>query len=175
MPFQGLTMSSLFIHLLIPPKKERKHEVHIPLKHIKIISTHWRVLQLHGWAQLTPSPKHLFPPKGEWCFTPILHIKTTWTKQDSRKKSHKTSHIHHTYNKILHKTTSTPYQIYNAMKKQHIKSTMQWRNTMDHGYQPHSKQWKMKFVVELLILFLQTLNVSKVREWVSGLLILPFL
>ena len=39
MPFQGLTMNSFFIHLLIPPKKKINHEVHTPLKHIKIIST----------------------------------------------------------------------------------------------------------------------------------------
>ena len=49
------------------------------------------------------------------------------------------------------------------------------KNTMDHRYQHHSKQWQMKVVVELLILFLQTLNVSKVREWASGFLIWPIL
>ena len=81
-PFQGLTMSSLFMYFLIPPKNASNHEVHTPLKHIKIISIDRRVLQLHGWAQLSPSSKHLFPPKGEWCFTPILHKKVTWTKQD---------------------------------------------------------------------------------------------
>ena len=43
MLFQGFTMSSLLIHLLIPPKHASNREVHSPLKHIKIISTHGRV------------------------------------------------------------------------------------------------------------------------------------
>ena len=48
MPFKGLSLSSPFIHLLIPPKNASNNEVHTPLKYIIIISTHGRVSQLHG-------------------------------------------------------------------------------------------------------------------------------
>ena len=57
-------------YLLIPLKMQASKRTN-SIEHIIIISTHGRVPQLHVWAQLTPSSKHLFPPKGEWCFTPI--------------------------------------------------------------------------------------------------------
>ena len=49
-------------YLLIPSKLQVNKKTTIPYK---IISSNGRVPQLPKWAQLAPSAKHLFPPKGE--------------------------------------------------------------------------------------------------------------
>lgn len=145
----GLIISSsphTSTHLLIPPnmKVSKMNTIHWT---IAIISTHGRVPQLHVWAQLTPSPKCLFPPKGEWCFTPITQNTKhkTWKPSKIQRRVHTWLLTCNTQTKDLlpqNHIYNTPSSSRN--EEHHIYSTCKMKNTMDHGYQPPSKQWKIE-------------------------------
>ena len=102
MPFRGLKSACPFeaynifpsTHLLIPPKMHVS-KMNTFIEHIQSSPHMGEFLNYMCEPNLSPSPKHLFPPKGEWCFTPISQTHNMKTKKDQEIFTQIFSHTTH--------------------------------------------------------------------------------